>query len=497
MVIRLTSWRKHLTHTFIIMNTYIKFFVLLFLCLFTNNGYAKITLPSIISNNMVLQQHTKANIWGKANPGEKISIVTSWNKKAQVCTADENGKWKMQIKTPKACKGQWMEISGENNIRIENILIGEVWLCTGQSNMEFPVARNPKVKWKTGIINEAEEMKDATFNDIRLFHVEHQLAPDGEKDDCKGEWMVCNPENLKDFSAIGFIFGRSLYKNLNTPIGLIQSTWGGTHAESWTDMDVMKDNPLYDEVFDEFAPKDNKRKKKAEKVPATLWNGMIAPILGYTVKGNIWYQGESNSVRYEKYGQVFTNLINSWRKEWGQPDMPFYFMQIAPHYKQPAGIREAQLNVWRNSKLKNIGMAVVTDACDSTDIHPRMKQQAGERLAAWALAKQYDKDVAFSGPAYKSMKVKDNQLILSFDYADGGLTTPDGQPVKGFYIAGNDEKFYPANATIQGKKVILTAPEVKHPVAARYGFGTFFRVNLYNNAGMPAVPFRTDSFKIK
>lgn len=479
------------------MNTRIKFLVLFLMCCYLGTSYSKVTIPSIISNNMVLQQQTKVNIWGKANPGEKISLESSWTQKIYSTVANESGKWKIQIKTPEACRNQWIEIKGENQIRIQNILIGEVWLCTGQSNMEFPVAHNPKEKWKTGIINEEQEMKDATFNEIRLFHVEHQLAPEGEKEDCEGEWVVCNPENLKDFSAIGFIFGRKLYKTLNVPVGLIQSTWGGTHAESWTSMNVMKNNPLYEDVLKQYAPENLKRKKDVAKVPSTLWNGMIAPILGYTVKGNIWYQGESNSVRYEKYAQVFTNLINDWRKQWEQPNMPFYFMQIAPHYKQPAGIREAQLQVWQNNKLKNIGMAVVTDACDSTDIHPRMKQQAGERLAAWALAKQYQQKVAYSGPVYKKMKIKGNQLILTFDYAKNGLTTPQQSPVNGFYIAGNDRIFYPAKAEIQQNKIVLTAPEVSHPVAARYGFGTFFRVNLYNKEGLPAVPFRTDSFEEK
>lgn len=461
---------------------------------------AKVTLPSIFSNNMVLQQKAEAAIWGKALPGEAVTISTSWSSKTYACKADDNGKWRTHIKTPKACTGQWVSIEGENKIRIENVLVGEVWLCTGQSNMEFPVARNPKEKWKTGILNENEEMKDATFDEIHLFHVEHQLAPDGEKDDCKGQWLVCNPENLKDFSAIGFIFGRKLHKNLQVPVGLIQSTWGGTHAESWTARNVMQDNPLYTKVLQDFAvekltPKN--RRKNAPKVPSTLWNGMIAPILGYTVKGNIWYQGESNSVRYEQYADVFTNLIKDWRLRWGQPDLPFYFVQIAPQYKQPAGIRDAQWKVWRDSKLKNIGMAVVTDACDSIDIHPRMKQPAGERLAAWALAKQYKQDVPYSGPAYKSMKVKGNQLIINFDYAKNGLKTPSDNPVKGFYIAGENQQFYPAEVQFKGNKVILTSPYVTHPVAARYGFGTFFRVNLYNAEGFPAVPFRTDQFDLK
>lgn len=469
------------------------YFIFLFFCIGTLPVQGKITLPAILSDNMVLQQNSQVRFWGKARPGEKVTVSTSWNKNIYTVQTPADGHWEMKIKTPGVMDNQTLTVKGENTITIHNILIGEVWLCTGQSNMEFPVARDPNVKWKTGILNEAEEMEDADYPSIRLFHVEHQLAPEGEKEDCIGRWLACTPENVKEFSAVGFMFGRKLYKELQIPVGLIQSTWGGTHAESWTEMGVMKDNPLYTDVMEEFAPQNVKREKDKCKVPATLWNGMIAPIKGYTIKGNIWYQGESNSIRYEKYQKVFTNLINSWRQEWGQADMPFYFVQIAPHYKQPAGIREAQLKTWQ-SGLKNIGMAVITDAGDSTDIHPRNKRVTGERLAAWALAKQYGKKTAYSGPLYKSMKVKDGKVTLTFDYAEGGLQTPENAPVRGFFISGADARFYPATATIQGSKLELSAPEVPQPVAVRYGYGNFFRVNLYNKAGFPAVPFRTDHF---
>lgn len=463
-------------------------YLLLLLCIGILPVQAKVTLPAIISDNMVLQQQTQVNIWGKARPGEKVTVTASWSDKAYTVTTPAGGKWKLRLKTPAAATGQTLTVKGENTITIRNIVIGEVWLCTGQSNMEFPIARNPEVKWKTGIVNEQEEMKDADFPEIRLFHVEHQLAPEGEKDDCTGRWVVCSPENLKDFSAVGFMFGRALYKELSMPVGLIQSTWGGTHAESWTPMDVMKNNPLYADVLAEFA------RKPDNKIPSTLWNGMMAPIAGYTLKGNIWYQGESNAVRFEKYQQVFTNMINSWRKAWKQPELPFYFVQIAPHYRQPAGIREAQLKTWQ-SGLKNIGMAVITDAGDSTDIHPRNKRITGERLAAWALAKQYGKKVAYSGPVYKSMKVQGDKAVLSFDYAEDGLQTPGNAPLQGFLIAGEDARFYPATAVIAGgNKVEVSAPQVARPVAVRYGYGTFFRVNLYNKAGLPATPFRTDTF---
>lgn len=455
--------------------------------------FADIQLPSIMSDNMVLQQKAKVRFWGKARPKEKIQIKTSWNRKKYKVVASEDGCWEVMIQTPAATTGQYVILKGDNKIRINNILIGEVWLCTGQSNMEFPVAHNPKVKWKTGMLNEEEEMKDANFPEIRLFHVEHQLAPKGEKDDCAGQWMVCNPENLKDFSAIAFVFGRKLHKELDVPVGLIQSTWGGTHAESWTCMQVMKNDTLYADVLKSFAEENVRREKDKCKVPSTLWNGMIAPIAGYTVKGNIWYQGESNSVRYEKYQKVFTNLIKSWRKEWRQPNMPFYFVQIAPHYKQPAGIREAQLKTWL-SGLDNIGMVVVTDAADSTDIHPRNKVVPGERLAAWALAKQYGKNIPYSGPLFKMMKINGGEVTLYFDFVCGGLQTPNNEPVKGFFVAGSDARFYPANAVIDSNTIKLSSRFVPNPVAVRYGYGTFFRVNLFNKAGFPAIPFRTDSF---
>jgi len=224
--------------------------------------------------------------------------------------------------------------------------------------MEFQVAKDKG--WKTGMLNEEEEMKDADYPEIRLFQVQHQLSPEGPKDDCVGHWVVCNPTNLKEFSAVGFVFGRKLYKSLNVPVGLIQSTWGGTHAESWMKKELMESKPLYADVLKDFALSNVKREKDYCKVPATLWNGMINPILPFTIKGNIWYQGESNSVRFEKYQEVLTDLISSWRKEWSQSEMPFYFVQIAPQYKQPAGIREAQLKTWQT--VKNTGMAVITDA---------------------------------------------------------------------------------------------------------------------------------------
>ena len=446
-----------------------------------NPVVAKVTLPAIISDNMVLQQGTRVNIWGKAEPGETITVKPSWAAKAVTATASGDGKWTMKLKTPRATmKKQSITVSGENIITVSNILIGEVWLCGGQSNMLFPVGRQEDVKWQTGMEEAEKELQDANYPEIRIFTVPYCLAPDGERDDCEGKWLVCTPESAYNFSAVGFVFGRRLFNELHTPVGLILSAKGDTHVESWTKMDVMKNNPLYTDVFDEFGV-ENVKQNKLYKVPSTLWNGMIKPILGYTVKGAIWYQGEANAMRYAQYQQVFTNMINSWRKEWEQPDLPFYFVQIAP---------------WQGG-VKNLGMVVTTDVGDSLDIHPRNKRVPGERLALWALAKQYGKNIAYSGPLFKSMKLSGNKLILSFDYADNGLMTPDNEPVKGFYIAGADQQFYPSKAIINGNRIEVFSSQVREPVAVRYAFANFFRANLYNKEGLPATPFRSDSWSKK
>lgn len=455
--------------------------------------FAKVTVPSIISNNMVLQQNTNVDLWGNADPCEKIFIEVSWSNSIKEITALSNGKWRTKIKTPKACKNQYIIIKGENTITIKNVLIGEVWLCTGQSNMVFPVGKQ-KIKWQTGMLTADEELNDSNYPEMRFFSVKYNLAPDGEKDNCEGEWLICNKNSAYDFSAVGFVFGRRIHKELNVPVGLILSAKGDTHVESWTKMSVMLNNPLYSDVLDDFSTKKIKQ-DKLYKVPSTLWNGMICPILGYTVKGNIWYQGEANATRYKQYQQVFTNMIESWRKEWGLPNMPFYYVQIAPFKDQPAGIREAQLKTWQ-SNLNNIGMVVITDAGDSLDIHPRNKRVVGERLALWALNKQYQRNVAYSGPLFKSMKKKDNKLILKFQYAKNGFKTINNEPIIGFYVAGNDKVFYKATALIKGKKIEVFSSQVKNPIAVRYGFSNFFHVNLYNTEGLPLVPFRSDTWEL-
>ncbi|MBO4984305.1 MAG: hypothetical protein J6C87_01515 [Bacteroides sp.] len=452
--------------------------------------WAEVRLPAIFSDNMVLQQRTRVNLWGKASPGERVHVLPSWRRTPLVTEADAEGRWRLQVPTPKACRNQQIRIWEKDTLYINNVLIGEVWLCSGQSNMEFPVCKHPDVYWQTGMENAEEELRDADYPELRLFRMEPQLSETEELDDCKGRWVSCKPSELYDFSAIAFVFGRRLHTALRLPVGIIQCTWGGTHAESWTKMSVMQHDSLYAPVLAKF-----KEYHQAHKHPAVCWNGMVAPILGFTLKGNIWYQAESNWPRAEAYEQVFTNLINSWRKEWKQPDMPFYFMQVAPHVDLPPLLREAQLNVWQ-SGLKNLGMATVPDAGDSLDIHPRNKRIAGERLALWALAKQYDHPVACCGPLFHKLKVQGDKLILTFKYAKQGLMTPNDAPVEGFVVAGSDGRFYPAKAVIRGSRVEVSSPQVSHPVAVRYGWGHFFRANLYNKEGLPAFPFRSDQWKL-
>lgn len=459
----------------------------------------KVSLPAIISDNMVLEQNTDARLWGWASPGEKVTVIPSWASKTGTATAvaGVDGRWECRVATPAASDTpHTLTFKGKNTIKVNNVLVGEVWLCSGQSNMAFPVGdHRTELKWQVGMENAAAQLQDADYPTMRLFIVPYVLSPLEAKDDCAGRWVVCSPETAYDFSAVGFVFGRRLSKELGIPVGLIQAAKGDTHAESWLKPALMQGNPYYDEVYASFgldAEGNPVNPQRTHKIPSGLWNGMINPILGYTVKGNIWYQGESNAERADKYQQVLTTLIDSWRSEWRQPDMPFYFVQIAPFHRQPAAIREAQLDTWQ-SGVRNIGMAVITDVGDSLDIHPVNKVIPGERLALWALNRDYGrKELVCASPVYRTHRCHGDKITLTFDNASGGLKIQDGNRLTGFYVAGPDRKFVPATAVIDGNTVTVSADGVEHPVAVRYGYGTYFRANLANGAGLPASPFRTD-----
>jgi hypothetical protein len=345
--------------------------------------------------------------------------------------------------------------------------------------------------------NYEEQLRDADYKEVRFFEVPFRISNDSACEDCPGgHWRVVNAENAYDCSAIGFLFSRRLHKELNQPIGLVEIFRGGTQAEMWMKSELTSaDDPDNADVYKFFEKYNAKAAPELHRAPGGLWNGMVNPVLGYNVRGNIWYQGESKYVNIAQYQRVFTLLIDSWRQEWHNPDMPFYFVQIAPYKQNPVGIREAQFDTWQ-SGLKNVGMVVTTDCGDSLNIHPGNKVIPAERLVRWALAKTYGRDIPYTGPVYKEMKCTGSAVELTFDYAQSGLTTLDGSPLCGFKVAGPDRIFVDATAVIEGDKIVVSSPNVKHPVAVRYGFEDYIRTNLYNGDGLPASPFRTDHWPI-
>ena len=479
---------------------------------------AQVKLPALFSDNMVLQQNTKAAIWGWAKPGETIVITGSWGKTASAITGAD-GKWQTTIKTIAAGGPYTLTVAGSNSIQVNNILLGEVWLASGQSNMEFFVGKmnNPSY---TGVIDYQKEIAAADFPNIRLIDVPNKIATE-PTDRFESVWKVCSPKTVDSFSAVAYYFARKVQAQTGYPIGIINSTWGGTPAESWTSKAVLEADPDYKPIFERFQKMvddypaaqekfktdmaawkaDTTNKKPAavinpynyNKAPFVLYNGMIAPVKPFTVKGFIWYQGESNADRAYQYRKLFPAMIANWRADWNDSKLPFYFVQISPHRSQNAEIREAQLMTMQ--QVKHTGMAVTIDNGDSLDIHPRNKKLVGERLALWPLHDVYKKDLIFSGPVYRSMKVKGSTIELRFNYSGDGLKSSDGGELREFTIAGADQQFYPAKAVISGNRIIVSSDAVAAPVAVRFAWRNLPKPNLYNNSGLPATPFRTDSWK--
>jgi sialate O-acetylesterase len=482
-------------------------------------SYSAIKLPAIISNNMVLQQKSKAALWGWADAGEKVTITTSWNNKTVGITADQNGKWLTYIKTTEAGGPYTITLKGTNSLQIANVLLGEVWLASGQSNMEFFVGKMDNPSY-TGVVNYEQEIKDAKFPNIRMIDVANKVA-DQPQENFVGSWKVCSPQTVDTFSAVAYYFAKEIHGAAGYPVGIINSTWGGTPAESWTKKEVLENDselkPIltrYDEQVKNY-PKaseeyklalerwklDTSKNKPAapaqpigpthNKSPYKLYNGMIAPLLPYTLRGVIWYQGESNAERANQYRKLFPAMINSWRNDFKNANLPFYFVQISPHRSQNPEIREAQVYTYRT--VPHTGIVVTTDNGDSLDIHPRNKKLVGQRLSLWALHNEYGKkDVVFSGPLYRAIKADGDKIRIQFDYVDGGLISKDGQELKEFEIAGEDRNFVPAKAVIEGEEVVVSNPQVSKPVAVRFAWRNIPDPNLYNKAGLPASPFRTD-----
>lgn len=498
--------------------------------LFSNSLLADVKLPALFADQMVLQQQTKVALWGQADPGEAIEIYGSWNPEDTIkLRADARGHWKARIATAAAGGPYMLTFKGHNTITLHDVLLGEVWLCSGQSNMHFPVAPIENSGWATGVLNYEQEIVEADYPNIRMFTVARKVADEPQRE-LEGEkgWQRCTPATVGDFSAVAYFFARELHEKTGLPVGLINSSWGGTPAEGWTRKEVLEAaadfRPIleryeqavadYPQAFKAYQLELAQWQKEADaarergekpgraprepmgpkhhKSPYKLYNAMIAPLIPYTIKGAIWYQGESNADRAYQYRKLFPAMINNWRTDWDH-QFPFYFAQIAPHRSQRPEIREAQLLTMLT--VPKTGMAVLTDAGDSLDIHPRNKQVVGERLARWALAKDYGMEtVVYSGPVYKSMELKGDTIQLTFDEVHGGLVAKDG-PLREFTIAAADRQFIPAQAKISGDKVLVWSDKVKEPVAVRFAWKRIPDPNLYNTAGLPATPFRTDKWK--
>ncbi len=446
-------------------------------------------LPAIIADHMVLQQEQTVKIWGwTTNSSEQISIQATWNKDT-VSTRAARGYWELELQTPSYGGPYKIHILGHEKITIKDVLIGEVWLASGQSNMEMPV--DSVRRGFPGMMDYQSEIAAADYPKIRLFLVEKKLAY-APQDDLIGQWSVCSPTTVRNFSAVAYVFGEQIHKTLQVPVGMIASSWGGTNAETWIRKEYLEADP-------------NLAKSAQERTENRNWpfrvghafNGMIHPIIKFSIKGAIWYQGESNRPNANQYAAVMEALIKNWREEW-ESEFPFYFTQIAPYnYQQGVAgtyVREAQL---KTLSVPKTGMAVTNDLGNIKNIHPRLKREVGERLALWALAKDYGQtNLIYSGPLFRSMQIKGANATINFDHASSGLVT-NGIKLIGFEVAGSDQVFHPAEASIKGQSVVVHSAKVTKPVAVRFAFGDQIEPNLYNVAGLPASAFRTDNWKEK
>jgi len=455
--------------------------------------FAKVELPVIFTDNMVLQQQTDAPVWGKASPGKTVEIVTSWDNQKYTTKAAADGSWKTSIKTGAAGGPYSITISDGKILELKNVMLGEVWICSGQSNMEMPLAGWGQVlKYK-------EEIAAANFPDIRFLHVDRATAmlPQASVKVSAGGWQVCSPATIAEFSSTAYFFGRNLHQNMNNiPIGLINTSWGGTIAEAWTSAQTLENMPAFRDAIEKVKATLVDESPNNPNRTTVLYNAMIHPLVPYAIQGAIWYQGESNVGRAEQYSELFPLMIRDWRSQWNR-NFPFYFVQLANFQKLQTGpeesawaeLREAQL---KTLNLENTGMAVIIDIGDAVDIHPKNKQDVGNRLALAARAKTYGQKIPYSGPIYQSHVIEGHKIRIRFSNTDGGLKAANNEPVKGFTIAGPDHKFYWADAKIEGNEVVVSSTNVPFPVAVRYAWANNPVCNLYNGAGLPASPFRTN-----
>jgi len=494
---------------------------------------ADVTLPALFADHMVLQQKALVPLWGRADAEERVTVSLT-DRSGKVVQAvstitDRKGAWRVTLKPIEAGGPYGLTVRGKNTVTREDILIGEVWVCSGQSNMQWPVSRSS---------NAEREIAASDHPRIRLFTVTRRVSIE-EQSDVKGKWEVCTPSAVPGFSAVGFYFGRELLRHLDVPIGLIHSSWGGTPAEAWTRRAALERHEIARPILERYdravagypeALKRYEARVKAWKVkaaaaraegkrppwrpgkpygpghphsPSGLWGGMIAPLTPFAIRGVIWYQGEANASRAYQYRTLFPVMIKDWRDAWGQGDFPFLFVQLAnfePAKNRPAHatwpeLREAQAVAL---SLPGTGMALAIDIGNPRDIHPRNKQEVGRRLALQACAVAYGEQLVSSGPVFERAKRKDTEVVVWFKNTGGGLMAR-GEKLEGFEIAGRDRKYHPAVARLSRgpalrQVVVLSSPRVPEPLHVRYAWADNPRCNLYNQEGLPAAPFRTDDW---
>jgi sialate O-acetylesterase len=458
-------------------------FILIFITSFISRSTAQLRLPAVISSGMVLQQKDSATLWGWAGPGSKVYITTSWNNSKDSTTTSNGATWKKKIATP-AAGGPFniTIVNGRDSLQLSDVMAGEVWVCSGQSNMEWSYNHGEK--------DIPAELANAKNTNIRFFQVPKTTSP-YPQDDVKAKWVTCDSNTIKSFSAVGYFFGKKISQALNVPVGLINSSWGGTPAEVWTPADLIEK----DTALQSAAARLNTTATGWPAKQGLVYNAMIAPLTNFNIAGAIWYQGESNVGTNATYEKLFTTMIDSWRQAW-EKDFPFYYVQIAPYrYGSDTGIngallREAQAKAMRHPRT---GMVVIADLVDSvTNIHPSHKREVGNRLANWALSENYGQgNIVYKNPVFEKAEKKPGKIELSFTNVPTGFKSKD-RKISGFMISDNNGQWYPAEAKISGNKITVSNKQVKNPVNIRYGFTNTLIGNVFSAEGLPLTPFRTD-----
>ncbi|QEG43348.1 sialate O-acetylesterase [Roseimaritima ulvae] len=472
-----------------------------------------VRLPNIFTDHMVLQRDQPNRVWGRADAGEQVTVKLGEQQHA--ATADDEGNWSVMLEPLSVGEPLTMTVKGNNQVTISDILVGEVWICSGQSNMA----------WRVGNSNDADlEIAAANYPQIRMINFPQVGSQEKVWTHDNRPWMVCSPETVGSFSAVGYFFGRQLHQTLGVPVGLINNAWGGSSAEAWVPRETLAQNPeMYGPLLERFEVMENKYKQLSEKSdlseaekkqlaglkrgvfgnhnPGNIYNGVLSSHIGYGIRGAIWYQGESNAGRAYQYRELFPLMISQWREDWGEGDFPFYWVQLADfrgEVEQPAEsswaeLREAQTMTM--DKLPNTGEAVIIDKGEGKDIHPRDKQIVGRRLARWALARDYGVEMDYQSPRFASLEKADGKLVLSFDHVGAGWRPFDVKQPVGFAVAGEDRKFVWADAKIlPDGRIEVASEEVSEPVAVRYGWADNPVVNLYTKDDLPLTPFRSDDW---